>query len=131
MKKIILFAAAAAMLAVSCQESLEDRAAREAQEFTRKNCPMKLGNGITTDSMVFDKSTLTLHYCMTISGQADTTAIRNTDIKKDMVEGLKGNTAVRPYKDAGYNFQYTFYSEKHKGLKLYEVKITKKDYSTK
>ena len=62
MKKIILFAAAVAMLAVSCQESLEDRAAREAQEFTRKNCPMKLGNGITTDSMVFDKVTLTLHY---------------------------------------------------------------------
>ncbi len=130
MKKIILLAAVA-IAATSCQESLEDRAAREAQDFTRKNCPMKLGNGITTDSLVFDKTTLTLHYCMTVSGPADTTAIQNTTIRKDMIDGLKGNTSVRGYKDAGYNFMYTFYSEKHKGQKLYEINITQKDYSTK
>lgn len=130
MKKIILFAAVA-LAAASCQESLEDRAAREAQEFTRKNCPMKLGNGITTDSLVFNRTSHTLHYCMTVSGPADTTAIRQTTIQKDMIDGLKGNTSVRSYKDAGYNFMYTFYSEKHKGMKLYEINITPKDYSTK
>ncbi len=130
MRRIIMFAVAA-LAVVSCQESLEDRAAREAEEFTAKNCPMKVSDVVMTDSLVFNKQTLTLHYYMSVSGNADTTALRQTNIKKDMVESLKGNTGIRPYKEAGYNFQYTFHSTKHKGETLYEVVITPKDYKQK
>ena len=114
----------------SCQESLEERAAREAREFTRKNCPMKIDEGLTTDSLVFDEPTLTLHYCMTLSGKLDTTAILKDEMRRSMVDNVKGNMALRPYKEAGYSFMYTFYSEKHKGMKIFETKIAKKDYAT-
>lgn len=128
MKKILMLASVA-LLAASCQESLEDRAAREARDFTRKNCPVKQSDVITTDSLVFDKATLTLHYCLSLSGAADTTAIRKDELRRDMVKALKGNTSIKKYKEAGYNFRYTFYSTKHKGMTLYDVNITKKDYT--
>ncbi len=129
MKKMILLAAAA-ICAVSCQESLEERAAREAREFTDKNCPAKMSDAVTTDSLVFDAPTLTLHYCMSVSGPADTTAILKDQLRRDMVAALKGNTAIQRYKEAGFNFKYTFCSTKHKGEVLYETTITPKDYGT-
>ncbi len=127
--KNILLLTAAALLAASCQESLEDRAEREAREMTRKNCPMKLEEGVTHDSLVFHKNSLTLQYCLTLSGRADTTAILKDKARQSIVESVKGNTSLRPYKEAGYNFMYTYYSEKHPGMKLFETTVTKKDYS--
>lgn len=130
MKKFLLLAMTA-VLAASCQESIEDRAAREAREFTRKNCPMRISDVVTTDSLVFDKDTKTLHYYMSLKGDADTTALLKDNIRKSMVEGVKGNTETRPYKDAEFNFQYTYYSTKHNGQILCDVKITPKDYKQK
>ena len=117
-RKTIMLAAAALALS-ACQESLEDRAAREAKEYTE---------AIVTDSMTFDKQTLTLHYYLSVKGPADTTAIANSEIKEDMIKALRGTTSVRPYKEAGYNFMYTFHSTKHPGKKLFETTITKSDY---
>ena len=119
-RKTIMLAAAALALA-ACQESLEDRAAREAKEYTENEA-------IVTDSMTFDKQTLTLHYYLSVKGPADTTAIANSEIKEDMIKALRGTTSVRPYKEAGYNFMYTFHSTKHPGKKLFEINITKNDY---
>ncbi len=127
MKKFLFLASAAIVLA-ACQESLEERAAREARDFTRKNCPVKLSDVITTDSLVFHENTLTLHYCLSLSGVADTTAILKDELRKDMVKALKGNMAIQKYKEAGYNFRYTFYSTKHKGQILYDANFTPKDY---
>lgn len=128
MKKILL-AASLVVALCSCQESLEERAAREANDFTRKNCPVKISDVLTTDSLVFDKATHTLHYCLSVSGSADTTVIRKDVLRADMVKSLKSNTAIRNYKDAGYTFKYTFFSTKHRGMVLCEVIITNKDYS--
>lgn len=128
-KQTIITLATAALCLASCQESLEDRAAREAEEYTKKNCPVRISDEITTDSLVFNKQTLTLHYYLSLSGRADTTAISETEIKKDMVSNLKGTTSIRPYKEAGYNFAYTFHSTKQKNKILYEVTITKNDYN--
>ena len=128
MRKTIMIAAAAMALA-ACQESLDDRAAREAREFTEKNCPVQISEAITTDSLTFDKQTKTLHYYLSVRGVADTTAIAGSDVHADMIKSLKGNTSVRAYKEAGYNFMYTFFSTKHSGKKLYEINITKQDYN--
>ena len=53
MKKVLLMAAAIILLA-SCQETLEERAAREAREVTEAKCPMPIGNNMYLDSIVFD-----------------------------------------------------------------------------
>ena len=70
MKKLCIIASFALFL-MACQESLEDRCAREAQEFTRKNCPSKLDKNINIDSLTFERATHTLHYYYTLTGIAD------------------------------------------------------------
>ena len=59
--KNILFCALMVMSAplTSCQESLEERAEREAREYTEKHCPTPPQNDVITDSIVFDRAGVT------------------------------------------------------------------------
>lgn len=43
-----------------------------------------------------------------------------------MLQQLKNATAMKPYKDAGYNFRYIYYSTKDKGRKLLRLTSRKK-----
>ena len=103
MKKIIIMIVAG-MLLVACQESLEERCAREAKEYTQKNCPRHIDTEIVLDSMTFDKDSRTIGYCYTLQGSLDM------------------------YKDAGYSFRYTYHSEKDSGTKLFEATFRENDY---
>lgn len=129
MKKILLLAALA-ITAASCQESLEDRAEREAREFTEKNCPVQLTSAITSDSLVFERDTKTLHYYMSVRGDADTIPLQYSgNIEEDMIMAIKSNTSVIPYKEARYKFKYTYLSTKHPGQVIYEMTITADEYT--
>lgn len=116
------------VLFLGCHESLEEKAAREAKEFTRRNCPMPVSEYIVNDSMTYDKGTRTIHYYYTIKGAADTTAINNAQAKAELIKGVKGATSIRTYKENGFNFAYTYYSQKHKGKILLDIRITPADY---
>lgn len=128
MKRLFFILLICPAVFTSCHESLEDKAAREAAEFTRKNCPVAINENIVNDSIVYEKSTRTIHYYYTISGNADTTALNKRWAKEELTKGVKGATELRPYKEDGFNFAYTYFSAKHKGKKLIEVAITPKDY---
>ena len=69
MKKLWVLSAIM-MLLTACQESLEDRCAREAKEYTRKNCPAKMDNNSILDSLTFERETHTLHYYYRLTGFA-------------------------------------------------------------
>ena len=128
MKKLCMIASFALFL-TACQESLEDRCAREAKEFTRKNCPSKIYKNINIDSLTFERETHTLHYYYTLTGNADREGvmeeINGLDILK---ENLKNSTAMKVYKENHYNFTYTYHSEKDPKKVLLEVTLTDKDY---
>lgn len=128
-KKKLFFAFAAVLLLSACQESLEQRCAREAMEYSKKNCPAPIAKGVTIDSMSFDVATHTLIYSYTLDGVIDDTAtIRKNNPREQMLQQLKNATAMKPYRDAGYNFRYTYFSTKHKGQKLFEATFQEKDY---
>lgn len=128
-KKKLFFAFAAVLLLSACQESLEQRCAREAKEYSKKNCPAPIAKGVTIDSMSFDVATHTLIYSYTLEGVIDDTAtIRKNNPREQMLQQLKNATAMKPYRDAGYNFRYTYYSTKDKGQKLFEATFQEKDY---
>ncbi|MBQ8456541.1 MAG: hypothetical protein IJ540_02915 [Prevotella sp.] len=128
-KKKLFFAFAAVLLLSACQESLEQRCAREAMEYSKKNCPAPIAKGVTIDSMSFDVATHTLIYSYTLDGVIDDTAtIRKNNPREQMLQQLKNATAMKPYRDAGYNFRYTYYSTKDKGQKLFEATFQEKDY---
>lgn len=130
MKKYLLFTLSL-LTFTACHESLEERAAREAAEFTRKNCPAAVSEYIVNDSMTYDKDTRTIHYYYTIKGKADTTAIDWSQARPELIKGVKTATNLRIYKDNDFNFAYTYYSSKNKGKTLIDVRITPKDYKSK
>ena len=70
MKKILLFTTALLLL-TACQESLEEKAAREAREVTESKCPMPIGDNMYLDSIVFDIPTLTQTQYFRFTGNSD------------------------------------------------------------
>ena len=128
MKKIWILVAICTLL-VGCRESLEDRCAREAKEYTEKNCPTKMDNNITLDSMTFERDTHTLHYYYTLTGFADQDSVlEKVDAVGALKEDLKNSTSLRVYKENKYRFAYAYRSGKDpKKIKL-DVVFTDKDY---
>lgn len=118
-----------ASLCCSCQDSLEERCAKECKEYTEKKCPAPMTKGITIDSLTFDAKSHTMHYYYTVDGVADNPqAFAQINASKMMKDEVRNATSLRLYKEAGYNFAYTYWSASRKGQVLCDVVVTKKDY---
>ena len=115
---------------VGCQESLQDRAEREAREYTKKNCPRVINQMMVLDSTAFDKATSTFFHYYTIRGAADDRE-HIEKIKKEMREGLikelHENTTNIIFKKAGFSYRYVMFS-KNDGSVLYDTTLKKEDY---
>lgn len=119
------------MAFASCQESLEDRCARETQSYTKKFCPAPAGENIIIDSLTFERITHTLCYYYTLTGKIDDPAVisrAKPKMQAELLNAVKDATNMKVYKDEGYAFKYTYYSSKHKGEVLFTRTFTKKDY---
>ena len=128
MKKLWIIAAIGILL-TGCRESLEDRCAREAKEYTEKNCPAKMDNNITLDSMAFERDTHTLHYYYTLTGFADRDGVmEEVDAVGALKQDLKNSTTLRVYKENKYRFAYTYHSAKDPKKIRLDVVFTDKDY---
>lgn len=131
MKKVFVFILATLTFA-ACQESLEEKAAREAEMYTKKNCPSQMSENIRMDSLTFESATHTLHYYYTLTGIADSIGAFDTnEARNTMLAGLKNTTAMGAYKEAGYQFVYTYHSEKNPKTVLFETVFSRKDYDQK
>lgn len=115
MKKLIIFLA---MLSVfACTESLEDKAARDAKEYTEKSCPTPVVDNSSTDSITFDKQSKTFTYYFKLSGTADNPKTIEANRKKlyqIQQQALENNPSLKVYKEAGYNYRCVYRSTAHK-----------------
>ena len=116
MMKKAIYTLFLASLVVSCTENLEDKAVREAKEYTEKYCPTPYVNDSRTDSAVFDKNTRVLSYYMTLRNKADNK--KAIDANKDKLhklqkEALDNNPGLKVYKDAHFTFRFVYYSAKN------------------
>lgn len=117
------------LLTVSCQQSFDDRAAADAEQYTRKKCPAMVNENTRIDSLIFYRNTHTLHYYYTLTGNADDPeAVKASQPKQILLDGIRNNTALKDYKEHHYSFAYTYYSDKHHNKKLFEAIFTPKDY---
>jgi hypothetical protein len=131
MKKLFVFALAIITF-YACQETLEEKAIREAQLYTKKNCPSQIAENIIIDSLVFEASTHTLHYYYTLTGIADSVGLLNQDeARSSLLKELKNTTSMAGYKEAGYQFAYSYRSQKDPETMLFETVFTQKDYNKK
>ena len=128
MKKLFVFALAAITF-YACQESLDQKAAQEAKLYTQKNCPAQIGENLTMDSPTFEAGSHMLHYYYTLSGTADSVGLLNKDdARQALLTELKNTTTMMAYKNAGFNFAYTYHSKKNPKTVLFDTTFSEKDY---
>lgn len=117
----------------SChQETMAERAQREAKEYTEKMCPTPPQNGVITDSLVFDMKTNTEKYYVTFTGDLDNAEVINkvsAELRKGMLDIVRNNPSMKAYKDAGFRFSYICRSEKDRNKILIEMNFGPKDYN--
>ena len=131
MKKILIIVCSVILLS-ACQESLEERAAREAREVTESKCPMPIGDNMYLDSIVFDIPTLTQTQYFRFIGDADNdsvvVALENADIRGTLVKELKNTPNYKALMNRGANFRYVYRSATNPEKTYLDVTITKNDY---
>lgn len=129
MKKIFILTIASILL-VSCQESLEERAAREAREMTENKCPMPIGDNMMLDSIVFDIPTLTQSQYFRFVGDNDNDSVIYVlqNAKQALVSELKGTPSYKPLMNRGVNFHYVYRSNKNPEKIYLEMTLTQEDY---
>ncbi len=131
MRKLLLTVVASLAL-IACQESLDEKAAKEAKLYTQKNCPAQIAENLTMDSLTFEQATHTLRYYYTISGTGDSVGLLNPESARSaLLAELKNTTSMMAYKKAGYSFGYTYHSRRHPGTVLFETVFKAKDYGGK
>ena len=116
MKKKLIYIAVLVSLLASCTESLEDKAAREAKEYTEKYCPTPYVNDSRTDSATFDKSTKTYVYYISLRNKADNKQVieANKDkLHKIQKEALDNNPGLKKYKEEHFTFRFVYHSAKN------------------
>lgn len=114
-----------------CQESLEDRAAKECKEYTQKHCPTPMVNNTRMDSMTYEPQARTIHYYYSIYNEGDNKA--NVEANKQLLQqillnGIKTDTASKLYKEAGFNFRFTYRSGKNPKTILLDETYKKGQY---
>ena len=93
----------------SCHESLEERAEREAREYTQKHCPTPIVNFSRTDSVHFDRTTRTYTYFETFFEDLDdSTVVANIHdaLLSTLTSDLRNNPKAKTEREAGFSFAY-------------------------
>jgi len=132
MKKILLFTTALLLL-TACQESLEEKAAREAREVTESKCPMPIGDNMYLDSIVFDIPTLTQTQYFRFTGNSDNDStveniVSNNDLKGTLVKELKNTPSYKALMNKGISFRYIYGSTAKPEKTYIDITVKKEDY---
>lgn len=110
----------------ACRDSIDDRAEKEARDYTRKYCPTPVVNHTFTDSLVYDRQARTyIYYCKLTDVMDDDSVINanRTLLHDGLKQSLKESTNLKVYKDAGINFKYVIRSQKDPTKTLFEAKF--------
>ena len=122
MRRFLLFALLALLL-TGCRESLEDRAAREAETYTEQTCPYHMDKFTTLNAVKFDKATHMFTNEYTLKGDADRelSEAEKENIRVALEQSLTNDTKQRVYLDAGYAYRYIYYSESNPETIIFEA----------
>lgn len=125
---IIAFALIITPFVVSCQMNFDERLRREAEEFTKNNCPQEPEAGTRLDSVVYSPSrqTYTLYYSLSATNEAlfrEQTPLLHYMLRQRLIN----NTDYKEVKSHGITFAYVYRSQSS-GAKVYETQIKAEEY---
>ncbi len=112
-------------------ESFEERCAREAREYTERQCPRRTDRYTLMDSLTYDDRSRTLNYYYTLEGALDDDTTMDTQACESLKDILRKNVAnsveLKAYKEKGISFSYCYYS-RASGKVRFHVRFTPEDY---
>ena len=135
MKKLPILALVAMFLvlaATSCKRTrIDEQIAREAVEFTKKQCPMVTDTCTRLDSTVYDISTRTYYYNHTLFGLLDDDGLYDEKFRDafhdEILQKIRSSIPLRTQKSLGIVFVYRYYSQRD-GHLIMDYRFTKEDY---
>jgi len=125
-----------ALLLLSCQESREERYARETREYTERNCPQIITQDsiIVLDSLVYHRSSkypeglVTYYYSIhTDSTNISIIKAERERLHDSLLGAVKANVDLKKMKDDGITIRHIYRTgDKHQ--LVFDFIFTEKDY---
>lgn len=118
----------------SCQETKMERFVRETAEYTKKNCPQRIGNDniIILDSLVFhDDGTrdyINYYSVHADSAQKEYLKTQKQTLHDALLSGIVNSVELKNVKIAGLNIVHRYYTADTHDL-IFEFRFTPKDYN--
>lgn len=120
-----------AFAAFSCrQASFDEQILKEAREYTEKQCPKRVADDVTLDSMTYTPRTRVVNYYYTVRGKLDDAKLfrdNESAVRENLLNSVKNSVEMRREKSKGIGFRYVYRSGST-GKKLIDVHISKGDY---
>lgn len=131
-RAVLLCGVALLLSAMGCRRATRDNALlREAQTFTRNECPKRIDRFTMMDSMTYAPESRTMTYSYTIDGDLDHaelyTASFLEEFHNNMVRDVKNSIALRRMKEERLTFVYRYVS-KSTGQERVSVSIGAEEY---
>lgn len=127
----LLWGALLAFCACRHFENFDERCAREAREYTERQCPRRMDQYTLMDSLTYDVRSRTLNYYYTLEGVLDNDTVMNAQACESLKNLLRKNVAnsveLKSHKEEGISFSYCYYS-KTSGKVRFRALFTPEDY---
>lgn len=128
MMKKLLFLLFALVALTACQESIKDRAERDARETTAKRLPIRMNDQGTLilERISFDKTTLVWKEDFLLD-----VAATNVDwqmVREALLKELKNQPSYKPYLEHGFVFSYIYCDMSNPKDTVANITFTDKDY---
>jgi len=117
----------------SCQNRKAETFAREAREYTEKNCPLTMDKVTRLDSVVFVEQDdrigdMVMYYTLILDDESRKVLMDNLGELGDMnLAELRNSVFMAKYREAGVEFTYR-YRDAETGEKIAEYHFSEKDY---
>lgn len=131
-KTIIPTLLAGLLLCYSCTRmSRDEQIAREAREYTQKQCPRYVDRSTRMDSTTYDITSRTFAYNYTVEGELDDPAIYTEKVKSlfrdKILQEIRSSIQMKSYKDEGLTILYRYISASTGETRL-EYRFEKEEY---
>ena len=105
---------------------MEQKALREAREYTRRYCPTPVINNSRTDSITFDPTHRLFTYYFTFVDAMDDAELiqeHQSELVEILTNSVRESTSMKQYVEAGYKFRYVCHSQKNPKVVLLQTNI--------
>lgn len=129
MKHLTLTALLALFFFTACQETRNERCAREAEEADRQ-CPKLIDANTRIDSIRYRSESNKFCYYYSLKGKTDValkTIVEGPENRQQTLQSLTNTAEMRYYLEHDVTFEYIYYSQTTKAL-LGIITISPEDY---